>query len=131
MNSAAKPNSRCSSANSSSTRACTETSSARGRLVGDQQLRVQRERAGQAGALALAAGELVREPVAEAPAAAAPPRAARRPAPRAAAASRRRLCTTSGSATHSAMVSSGLKLDAGSWKTKPMSLAHRPERRAP
>ena len=28
----------------------------------------------------------------------------------------------SGSATHSAMVSSGLKLDAGSWKTKPMSL---------
>ena len=33
----------------------------RRRLVGDQQVGVERERAGQADALALAAGELVRE----------------------------------------------------------------------
>ena len=34
---------------------------------------------------------------------------------------------TSGSATHSAIVSSGLKLDAGSWKTNPMRLRVRAE----
>ena len=39
----------------------------RGRLVRDQQLRVERERPGEAGPLALAAAELVREAVAVRP----------------------------------------------------------------
>ena len=130
MNSAAKPNSRCSSANSSSTCACTETSSAEVGSSAISSSGLERERPGQAGALPLAAGELVREAVAVdarqlhrleqlVDAAARGARVVARP------------CTTSGSATHSAMVSSGLKLDAGSWKTNPMSLAHRPERAAP
>jgi hypothetical protein len=64
MNSDAKPSSACSCTNSSSTFACTDTSSAGG-LVGDEQLRVQRQRPGERGALTLAAGQLVRVAVAE------------------------------------------------------------------
>ena len=64
MNRQAKPVSRCSSWNSSSTRGLHRDVERGRRLVGDQQLRLQRERAGDADALPLAAGELVRVAVA-------------------------------------------------------------------
>ena len=92
------------------------------RLVGDEQLRVERERPRERGALTLPAGQLVREPLAE----------RLRQLHRLeqlvdlrrgrASASRAPVCTMSGSATFCAIVSSGLKLVAGSWKTKPSSL---------
>ena len=59
----------------------------RDRLVADDQLRVQRQRAGDADALALAAGEFVRIGTASARAAARPARTGRRPARAAPAAS--------------------------------------------
>ena len=73
------------------------------------------------GALPLPAGELVREPVAE---------RLRQlhgleqlvDPPRAVGASAAGCARSSGSATHSAIVSSGLKLVAGSWKTNPIRL---------
>ena len=92
----------------------------RGRLVGDQQLGLERERAGEARALALAAGELVRVAVAERLGQLHRLEQLVDPRPRGLRRRAARPCTTSGSATHSAMVSSGLKLDAGSWKTKPI-----------
>ena len=89
------------------------------RLVGDEQLRVERERAREARALALAAGELVRVAVAEGVGQLhrleqlvdrCRERRGHRSPGRGRSAARRRTA---------AIVSSGLKLVAGSWKTKP------------
>ena len=92
----------------------------RDRLVADDQLRVQRERAGDADALALAARELVRvavrvvrveaDDLEQAPARS-PSRLLRVPMP----------CTSSGSATMSPTVMRGSSDEYGSWKTICMS----------
>ena len=82
MNRQAKPYSRCSSSNSSSTDACTDTSSA---LVGSSATSSSGpsgQRPGDADPLPLPAGQLVRVAVAVVLAAAAPRRAVRRPARR-------------------------------------------------
>ena len=86
------------------------------RLVGDDQLGLERERPGDADALALAAGELVRVPASAVrgrPTSSSSSRTSRRgPAPRrtrrAPAAARRRSTPT---------VCRGLRLASGSWKT--------------
>ena len=131
MNSAAKPNSRCSSANSSSTRACTDTSSA---LVGSSAISRVGSSASDRARLArwrCPPRELVREPVAERLRAAAPPRAARR---RAACALRR----VAGPAVHDERLGDALgdrqqRVEARGrvLEHEPDLLAHRPERPAP
>ena len=60
MNSSARPSSFCRSCSRLTICALTETSSARDRLVADDQVGLGGQRAGDADALALAAGELVR-----------------------------------------------------------------------
>ena len=95
------------------------------RLVGDEQLRVEGERTRERRALTLTARQLVRESVAErlrqlhGLEQLVDLRRGRH------AASFASVCTMSGSATFCAMVRSGLKLVAGSWKTKPSSRAAR------
>ena len=120
MNSDANPNSRCRSANSSSTRACTDTSSA---LVGSSAMS-----SFGLSASARASEARWRCPPDSSCGNRSPNETGRRTASsssftrwRAACVERARLWTMIGSAMHSAMVSSGLKLVAGSWKTNPMS----------
>ena len=101
----------------------------RHRLVADQQLRVERERARDADALALAAGEFVRIALAAPrrrarPARSeliAPARAARRREPCA--------CTISGSSRMRPTVERGLSEPKGSWNTICMRAPMRPQLR--
>ena len=65
MNRQANPCSRCSSWNSSSTLACTDTSSADVGSSATSRLGLERQGTGDADALPLATGELVRVPVPE------------------------------------------------------------------
>ena len=97
------------------------------RLVGDDDLRIGRERAGDADALTLAAGELVRISVAVLAATGRPSRAATRRARRARPATAS--CGSSAALRRSARrVFRGLSDEYGSWKTIWMSDAVRPHR---
>src|SRR6476661_3122190 len=119
MNKAANPNSRWISSNSSSTFACTDTSRAD---VGSSAISSSGFSASERARLARcrwppesSCGN--RSPKDFGSCTASSSSSTRARAARGLSA---RLCTTSGSATASAMVSSGLKLDAGSWNTKPI-----------
>ena len=101
MNRAAKPSSRCSSLEQLEHLRLHRDVERAGRLVGDQQLRVQRERPRQDGALPLPAGQLVREAVGEGLGQLHRLEQLVDPRPRARRAAIFAPCTISGSATHS------------------------------
>ena len=115
ISSTVRPSWACRSSSRLSTVACTETSSARHRLVGHEHLGLERERAGDADPLALAARELARVGV-----------QARAPSPTRSSSSRQRAstrsrgtssCTRSSSDSVWRTVMRGFSDEYGSWKT--------------